>query len=77
MKITGKDRAFFHLLLAPGMLILILFAYLPMVGIVIAFQEFNPTKGFIFRNGSGLSTSAFCSSCRTRCKPSATRSRFP
>jgi len=54
MKITGKDRAFFHLLLAPGMLLLIVFAYLPMVGIVIAFQEFNPTKGFIYSEWVGL-----------------------
>ncbi|MCD9024759.1 ABC transporter permease [Cohnella silvisoli] len=54
MKITKKDRAFFHLLLAPGMLILFVFAYLPMFGIVIAFQEFNPTQGFIRSEWVGL-----------------------
>ncbi|MFB9274827.1 ABC transporter permease [Cohnella cellulosilytica] len=54
MKITRKDRTFFHLLLAPGMLILLLFAYLPMIGIVIAFQEFNPTQGFFKSEWVGL-----------------------
>lgn len=54
MKITRKDRTFFHLLLAPGMLILLLFAYLPMIGIVIAFQEFNPTLGFFKSEWVGL-----------------------
>jgi len=54
MKITRKDRTFFHLLLAPGMLILLLFAYLPMIGIVIAFQEFNPTQGFLKSEWVGL-----------------------
>ncbi|OXS57559.1 protein lplB [Cohnella sp. CIP 111063] len=54
MKITRKDRTFFHLLLAPGMLILLLFAYLPMIGIVIAFQEFNPMQGFFKSEWVGL-----------------------
>lgn len=54
MKITKKDSAFFHLLLAPGMLILLVFAYLPMGGIVIAFQEFNPTQGFLHSEWVGL-----------------------
>ena len=54
MKITKKDVAFFHLLLAPGVILLLLFAYLPMFGIVIAFQNFNPSKGFIFSEWVGL-----------------------
>lgn len=54
MKITKRDVAFFHLLVAPGVLVLLLFAYLPMFGIVIAFQNFNPSKGFIYSEWVGL-----------------------
>lgn len=35
-----------HLMLLPGIVILILFHYIPMAGIVIAFQNFIPSKGF-------------------------------
>ena len=36
-----------HLMLLPGV-ILFVFSYVPMAGIVIAFQKYNPAKGFIF-----------------------------
>lgn len=35
-----------HLMLLPCILLLALFSYYPMIGIVIAFQNYNPTKGF-------------------------------
>ena len=35
-----------HLMMLPPMLMILLFSYVPMVGIVIAFQDFIPTKGF-------------------------------
>lgn len=35
-----------HLMLLPCVLALALFSYYPMIGIVIAFQNYNPTKGF-------------------------------
>jgi len=35
-----------HLMLVPGIVLLILFHYIPMAGIVIAFQNFIPAKGF-------------------------------
>lgn len=35
----------FHLMLLPGVILLLLFSYVPMAGIVIAFQKFNPAKG--------------------------------
>lgn len=35
-----------HMMLLPCVLILLVYAYYPMVGIVIAFQRFNPSKGF-------------------------------
>ncbi|WP_054027719.1 ABC transporter permease [Bacillus sp. FJAT-28004] len=35
-----------HLMLVPGIVLLIMFHYIPMAGIVIAFQDFIPAKGF-------------------------------
>ncbi len=35
-----------HLMMLTPMLMILLFSYVPMVGIVIAFQDFIPTKGF-------------------------------
>lgn len=35
-----------YALIVPGMIFLIIFSYIPMVGVVIAFQKFIPTKGF-------------------------------
>lgn len=37
-----------HLMLLPGVILLFIFSYVPMAGIVIAFQKYNPAKGFIF-----------------------------
>jgi len=36
----------FHLMLLPGALLVFIFAYIPMFGIIIAFQKFYPTQGF-------------------------------
>jgi len=35
-----------HLMMLPPVIMLLIFAYVPMVGIVIAFQDFIPTRGF-------------------------------
>ena len=43
-----------HLLVLPGLLILIIFKYLPMYGIVMAFQNFNPGKGIFHSDWVGL-----------------------
>lgn len=37
----------YHLMLLPGMLLLILFSFVPMFGVVIAFQKFSPAKGIL------------------------------
>lgn len=75
--LTGKRQVtiwspFFHeiainkylyLLTIPGIIFFFIFAYLPMLGIVIAFQDFNPIKGIFgssfvgFRNFKFLLTS--------------------
>ncbi len=37
----------FYVMMAPGLLYYLLFHYLPMVGILVAFQDFNLMKGFM------------------------------
>ena len=44
-----KEQGAFHLMLLPGMLLLAVFSFLPMFGIVMAFQNFVPAKG-MFRS---------------------------
>lgn len=38
------------MMMIPGMIALIVFAYIPMVGLMIAFQKFNPAKGLFGGN---------------------------
>ena len=42
------------LLFIPGLLYLIIFRYLPMLGVVMAFQDFNPFMGFFHSEWVGL-----------------------
>jgi putative aldouronate transport system permease protein len=46
-------------MLIPGILLLLIFAYTPMVGIVIAFQDFNPVRGFFRSEWIGLENFQF------------------
>ncbi|MEK4073207.1 ABC transporter permease subunit [Paenibacillus sp. FSL M7-0656] len=43
-----------HLMILPGLLIIILFGYIPMAGLSIAFQNFSPIAGFKNMNWVGL-----------------------
>nr|WP_212508464.1 ABC transporter permease subunit [Caproicibacterium amylolyticum] len=36
----------FHFMMLPGMIFLIIFSYIPMVGIIMAFENFTASKGF-------------------------------
>ncbi len=36
----------YHLLLIPGIIVIFIFNYIPLYGLVIAFQKFNPAMGF-------------------------------
>ena len=49
-----KDQRYYHLMLIPGMIFLFLFCILPMFGIVIAFEDFKPTKGIFGSEWVGL-----------------------
>lgn len=54
-----KDQRAFHLMLMPGMLILIIFSIFPMFGIVLAFQNFVPAKGLFGSQWVGLENFRF------------------
>ncbi|MEG0252982.1 MAG: ABC transporter permease subunit [Muribaculaceae bacterium] len=42
---SKKNEIFYHFMLLPGIIFLIIFSVIPMGGIVMAFQNFNPAKG--------------------------------
>ncbi|HZG78920.1 MAG TPA: ABC transporter permease subunit [Paenibacillus sp.] len=48
-----------HLMMVPGVMLLLIFSYGPMAGIVMAFQRFNVTKGFLYSEWVGLDNFAF------------------
>lgn len=43
-----------HMMLVPGVLLALIFQYVPMAGIIIAFQDFKPRLGFIESEWVGL-----------------------
>jgi len=53
-----------HLLLLPIVVLLVIFAYIPMVGLVISFQNFIPTLGFFNSPWVGLDNFRFLFSLR-------------
>ncbi|OUS73984.1 protein lplB [Paenibacillus sp. MY03] len=53
----GRKKTFaldYHLMLAPGILLLVLFSVVPMFGIVIAFQQYSPGRGIFHSEWTGL-----------------------
>lgn len=48
-----------HLMLFPVIVLLVIFCYIPMVGIVISFQDYIPTKGFFGSTWIGLENYKF------------------
>lgn len=57
-----REHSWIYLLMLPGIIYFFVFCYIPMLGIVIAFQDFNPLKGFMsefvgFQNFSFFFTS--------------------
>ena len=47
-------QAMFHLMMLPGMVFVAVFCYVPMVGIIMAFQDFVPAKGLLGSEFVGL-----------------------
>lgn len=54
MKLKLKITWQLHLMLLPGMIMVAVFYYMPMVGVTIAFQDFIPTRGFFGSEWVGL-----------------------
>ena len=43
----SKDQWLFLAMIAPGMIFLVIFSYAPMFGLIMAFQDFVPARGFL------------------------------
>lgn len=53
-KHVRKQERTYHLMMLPGMLFLLVFSYIPMVGIVMAFQDYSTGKGILHSPFAGL-----------------------
>ncbi len=42
-----KDQMALHLMMLPGMILLVIFSFIPMFGIVMAFQNYMPARGIL------------------------------
>lgn len=54
-----KNQAAFHLMMAPAMILLTIFSFIPMFGIIMAFQNYMPAKGILDSPWVGLSNFKF------------------
>lgn len=52
--VVFKRELPFYLMLIPGVLFTLIFSYLPMLGLVMAFQDFTPLRGFAHSDWVGL-----------------------
>lgn len=50
----SKDQWLFLAMIAPGMIFLLIFSYAPMFGLIMAFQDFVPARGFLGSDFIGL-----------------------
>lgn len=46
-RIVTKEELFYHSMLLPGMIFLIIFTFVPMFGVIMAFQDYVPAKGIM------------------------------
>lgn len=53
-KFFSKDQWLFIAMIAPGIIFLLIFSYAPMFGLVMAFQDFVPARGFLGSDFVGL-----------------------
>lgn len=54
-----NDQIAFHLMMAPGMIFLIIFSFIPMFGIIMAFQNYMPARGILRSPWVGLDNFRF------------------
>ena len=55
----SKKQTYYHIMLLPGMLFLLVFNFVPMIGTVMAFQNFVPAKGIFKSDWVGLDNFKF------------------
>ncbi|MDF2921306.1 MAG: protein lplB [Paenibacillaceae bacterium] len=48
------DHLWLHFMVMPALLLLLIYSYGPMFGLIIAFQDYNPLKGFLHSEFVGL-----------------------
>ena len=53
-KRSRKNQLYYYSMIIPGMVFLVIFHYIPMFGIIIAFENYVPAKGFIDSKWVGL-----------------------
>ena len=56
---SGKIQATYHLMLLPGVILMLVFSYFPMYGIVMAFQKYSPSLGISGSKWVGLSNFSY------------------
>lgn len=56
---AGQEKMMFHLMLLPGMIMLFLFTFIPLVGSLMAFQNYVPAKGIFGSKWVGLENFKF------------------
>ena len=49
-----KEERMFHLMLLPGLIVLLIFVFVPLVGSLMAFQDYVPAKGLFGSKWVGL-----------------------
>lgn len=55
----SKKQIYYHMMLLPGMIFLLLFSFAPMFGVILAFQNYIPAKGITRSNWVGLDNFRF------------------
>jgi len=55
----AKKQAYYHLMMLPGMILLLIFSFIPMIGIAMAFQNFSIAKGIFESTWTGLKNFKF------------------
>lgn len=71
-----RSQSMYHMMMLPGMIFVLIFSYVPMFGIIMAFQDYVPAKGilgsefvglkhfkYMFSAGYLADTDEYCSNC--------------
>lgn len=56
---AGREKRMFHLMMLPGMIMLVIFVFVPLVGSLMAFQNYVPAKGLLGSKWVGLENFKF------------------